>query len=330
MSVNLLIYADCEYYHLVSIIDLPLRITNLNDKFNKLRNIVPKSIYSVDYFHYIVDTNSNIHYIVLSKKLDDLELYSNVGKTLLKNFEILGYDAYNGVPRGLLLQDLDDDTLCEYIIFNNLCATQIVNEIIPNSRITSSNNLRLTTKNGRHIVFIGKQVKKRFSDFNDNKITYNKYSISGDENTVSAYKHYTRVYMPSKYYGVDPTFLFLVGKDNNCYVSGGHESKMVTKLTTNSLVIYDDNNIVIVTDNNISIVTMTCKIFQCTLSVEHIYNIANTKLSDLVWSKQLYAKLFDDCKPIIRTFMLCNRLMGYLKIPHCVLSIIFNGVTNKN
>ena len=342
MLINILLYADYNYYQLQSMTGSQLILTNLSDKITKLSNIIPKYIYSIGEINYVVDRDNNIHYIfLLQLKIPHVHL--NVGKSTFNNFKILGQSnhtfkagGYNAIYRGILLKSLDDDNLYEHVTFDDPSITTSNSEILLDNQINSSGNLYMYTKNNAYIHFRGKPVVTAFRDIDGKNLTHNTYNISKDPDTIfkqkdmSMFKHGVCVCQPYKYEDSEP-YLFLVDNNNKCYLSKSQTEEIFYTLTKDSWVIYDsNNNIIIVTYNHIITIDISGNILQITLPVDNIYFAADNVIKEIVWTKQLYNRLPTHYRNLIKTFMMCNYTTGHLKIPHCVLSIIFNQVITKN
>ena len=212
---------------------------------------------------------------------------------------------------------------------------------LDNTQITDINYNIITNKDVPIQHCNGSSYKygiPRFYNLDNTQITDINYNIITNKDVPiqhcngSSYKYGIRVETPDGYTVYQFRYYLLVDTDDNCHlVSPNGEDKIFFKLTNDSVVLYGDvqyNNIMIVTNNHIIVILRDCTIIQFELPVKYIYYMANTKLRNLIWSKDLYHKLPPNYKELIRTFMLCNRLMGQFRIPHCVLLIIFSPLIN--
>ena len=80
--------------------------------------------------------------------------------------------------------------------------------------------------------------------------------------------------------------------------------------------------------NNSTAIMNYNTIAQFMLPNENIHFFGNTKISNLVWSKELCNNLPTTLKNSIKTFMMYNKTMTTFKIPYCVLNMVFTYLIN--
>ena len=345
---NLLIYADNQYYHLKY--DLqhtsntkPFKLHKIVSK--KLHNVLPKQIYSHSNSHCIIDIDNNIHHVLLNIKdnhnYDDsvpirAEIFMYIGNTKSDNYSVICYDSYmyNFNNRRtchitILMVHKENNEILSYkylkfIIMVNISELQIVHdEVLLPDQVTYYQGMYMFT------ITTGENTMMTDNDFPTGP-QYNIKSATTKtiKDNLSMDITYLKVSINKKYLDYSIT----VDHNNDCHlVNTNKEITKISTLTTDSVLLFDNNqvnNTMIITNNHIIIILRDHKILQFNLPVKHLYYIANTKVKNLIWSKELYQILSNKYKALIITFMLCNRQFGNYKIPHCLLPTIFTIIIN--
>ena len=348
---ELLVYADNEYYKLVCDPNMPVIMTKIQDTSSRLHNILPKFMHSHDNFNCIIDISNMMHVILLGdpvfptppillditkEKCDTTKIVSystraysdHIGNTIhytfgvlfenTINFEIVLYEYFVfSIDYGKCFTEFSKLVIDKYIIFEPYQVTY------------TDHTYKCRLKNDSVIsVVTNHYFAPKFYNIDGNIMTNTGYNTIDNRcvfhqcHNISTYKYFTSVYTNYSIY---------VDTDNNCHIVSQLETNKVCKPTNNSIISHNNNHrniTLIITNNHIIAILNDCTMLQFELPVKYVYHIANTKVRELMWSKNIHNKLPNNYKSIIRVFVMCNRLMKHLKIPHCVLPIIFSSIIN--
>ena len=325
--------------------------TKIQDHSNKLHNILPKSIHSQYDINCIIDINDMLHIVTFDKTFTR-QIYFDVIKIKFDEIEIVS--CFNGTftrdrvdyyTFDLLLKNMQNGECVSYDYFE---FSRNYYYTVPTKHITFK--VGQVTIYGRNCyackiddnttIYLGKREPStnKFYNINNIPIANVSYNIVRDRD-LSLYYHDGTIYKFSMYvHKVESRdtsihkYSILVDTANNCHiVDPAEENKVFYQLSNNSIILHGNNNVddtMIVTDNHIVVILQDCTMLQFDLPVDNIYHVGDIKIKNLVWSKELHNKLPNSYKSLIETFMLCNRLMKHLKIPYCVLPIIFGRIIN--
>ena len=340
MSYNILIYADYEY-HLLKWSQLTEsntghQLSKIHCETNSLHNIIPKAIHSKLVSHCIVDINNNIHFIDFNHDNNDklCKIYQNIGKSTFNKLTIVGF-VVDAVTIQILLKNMEHsvDSSYEHFVFTlEHGEYKLERYNIIDASSVKLGNYRVKLQCGDSF---GSISHNSFFDLNNNYMPEIHYSISDNSNiptkqTQGLQYKYGFIVSPD-FAPVDYQVQILVDINNDCYISQSLDNytKFFT-MTPNSVILHDNANdtIMIVTDNHFVVVNTPTDIIQFTLPFNSISYVTNTKVRNIIWSHQLYQKLPNNYKDMMKEFMLCNKLMGKFKIPHCVLHLVFVHLIN--
>ena len=342
MTTNLLIYADNEYYNLeynTSTTDHTM--TKISDDTNNLLNIIPLAMYSNNTSHCIIDIDNNINYIRFPS--DNLnvphKIYRNVGKVTLNKFKIIGLDITKTlsplspiVTFRILLKNLEDcpSRSYEYIVhsveYNNVHTVQ---KILNDSNVAPHNGsykctMKFDDTYPIKVYFYARYNDTILLDLDDNEIPNISYRVPQQPNKIIPQgfricDNYT--------FDIIIKYTFVISDNGDCSVVKHNTRTKVFTLDDNSIVLnvaHSSNNGIIIVTNNHIIDINNRDVLQFKLAVKHLQYIANTKVGNIMWSKEIHCRLPIKYKRSIEAFMMCNRLMGKFRIPYCVLQVVFS------
>ena len=346
MSNCIIVYADYKYYslnyYLTNKMDTKFNLTEIYDESNKLYDILPRSIYSCDaYNSCIIDINNNIHWMTIMGNNDSeryrFNIYCNIGKSKLKHPVIIGCSFafieghhYNDI----LVRDNSTDNSYEYFRFERISDEIKLQIYNPLQEFQVTHNLTCISvkiNNDTNKYFL----RKTLHELPNNLKGCQLLNINGDIKRRVLREEQQSEFVGYKYIfniGITEGFKYsvLVNNDGGCYISLDYENftKFFTMTNNSVLFVNSRNDDIMVIDGSDIIATTFSKIMRFTLPVEHIYYADNTKVNKYVWSEKLHIKLPNYYNTLIEIVLLCNKMLGYLRIPRGVLSIIFNYFIN--
>ena len=352
MAHSIIVYADYKYYLLdYDVSDkshTEFDFVELCNKTEKLNDVLPKHIYSYsEEGNLILDINNNIHCVTITRnftrKLTHTKFDYNIIKAAPHMSTIVGYNAMNidgYTCHDILLGNINSaiDHQYEYFRLEFMDDMPIIMEhhMLQESQVTYNlasisvktnkgnryfvkrdihdPNKNLTPRgcskelNGCMLLNINNDIKRRvLNPTQKSELANYKYLFNVNSNGLSKYT-------------------VTVDNDNNCYVNDVNFYKLSN---SDTMVVNCINNcVMMVNENQIVGTSFNARIVKFTLPVKHICQIGNTKVNNIVWSEDTHSKLPKDYQTCIKTVILCNKLMKYLKIPRGVLSMIFNLFIN--
>ena len=348
MPKNLLLYADNKFHLLQYFLSSTTDTYMLKTIDSTLQTIIPKDILQNGCNCYIIDINNDIHYVQLDiGAIGILTLELNINKSTFMNPSIIGFVTENFCQIiHILIKNIGISINGSYEYF------KFVHDWISKSHTTVHhiilNNSHVNYVDGRIHVNVNGNIRVLNQNYMS-RGTYNLYKhpppstlynilydriLLHEQSKFVGSKHSYAIYYAIYYAHILDdriSHYFVVDKDNNCYVGNKlEEYNKVCTVSDNSMILYNNFNdtIIILNGNHITAISNNAEIIQFVLPVTNLHYIANTKIKDLVWSKQIYDLLSNSYKDTIRVFMMCNKLMKQYKIPKCVLKVILDIMIN--
>lgn len=295
MSYKFIIYADSKYYSLKYSPTLEgtgttYELAEICDTTNKLYNIVPKAVrtinneYCIPNTHCIVDVDNNLHVMILTDDNIVENLYMKICKVKSVNFKIIGFktESYEGNHYWRIL--LRNDSGSEIHEFIEVSCIQ--------QRINVDCHTLLT---GKTVVYGTENIKVRLTW----RKTLEYFNVSSLSNTIC---------------GLD------VNTMKNL------DNIKLFKNIANSVLIFNGRHEIIIKYNHIHIRLDNTKFIDCKLPVENIQCVINYR--NIEWSRQTHNLMSTKCKKLITSIVVYNRLLGNLKMPYGVLQLVVNMAIN--
>ena len=362
-NYNTLVYADNKYYLMDVCDQITLKTSHkfklVTDPKHRLSNILPKSMYSYNNRHCIVDIDNNIHYVIFDnyESATVHNIYLNIGKTMFSKVKIVKLNVYyhdvdNFGLVEMLLKNLDDrhnkEKSYEYFVYDELLYFEQYfgpsNVQFTPSKYYMLDNTSVAYNNDNYIVIKINNLKQKYLSKGCRVGTY-----TDGNNKLIEDLHLKRSTLPvaqhGKYYCAIThhcqvitiqlkSISILIDSYDNCYISDCYVSidsrqRQIGKLNNDSTIFCDNNNrLMILTGNTITGIISYDRTYSIVLPVDIIQQIGSMHFNSIIWNRQCHGLLPNKYKDIIKVFIICNRLMGKFKIPHGVLSIIFSIIVN--